>query len=281
MKKILRLLSVLLVIFGMTSLGLYLFSSDDLDIVYYDYTSEQVPASFDGFTMVQLTDMHNHSIEYGNTNLIDEIDAINPDAVLITGDMIDSHTKNLNTQTDLFEGLAPFDTYYVNGNHEVTSRFLSEFQTLTQTYSVHNLNRVKATLTRGTDSIYLIGVDDGLLKQRGLFGYEDTGLIKQSILDMTEGMDDSALTIALAHRPRLYQNYIDTSMDFVFSGHYHGSQIRFFGIGFARLLSTWYEGAMHTIDKTTFITSAGLGYSVAPIRINCNAQLVVTTLHSA
>ena len=281
MKKILRLLSILLVIFGMVSLGLYLFSSDALDIVYYDYTSEQVPASFDGFKMVQLTDMHNHSIEYANTNLIDEIEAINPDAVLITGDMIDSHTKDLNTQTELFQGLEPFDSYYVNGNHEVTSRFLGEFQTLTQTYGVNNINRTKATLTRGADSIYLIGVDDGLLEQRGLFRYKDTGLIKQSIEDMTEELDDSALTIALAHRPRLYQNYLDTSMDLVYSGHYHGSQIRFFGLGFADLLAPWYEGAMHTIDNTTFITSAGLGYSVAPIRINCNAQLVVTTLHSA
>lgn len=281
MRKFLRLLSLLLIVFGLTTLGMYFMSSDDLDVVRYEFYSEQVPVGFDGFTMVQLTDMHNHSVDYANTNLIDEINTIAPDAVLITGDMIDSHTRNLDNLTELFEGLTPYDTYYVNGNHEVTSPFLGAFQTLTETYGIHNLNRVKADLTRGSDSIHLIGVDDGLLEQRGLFRYKDTGLIKESIEAMTSELDASALTIALAHRPALYQNYIDTSMDLVFSGHYHGSQIKIFGLGFAGLLNTWYEGAMHTIDHTTFITSAGLGYSVAPIRIDSNAQLVVTTLHSA
>ncbi len=281
MKKILRIFSILILVFGLTSLGLYLFSSDDLDVVFYDFTSDQVPDAFDGFKMVHLTDMHNHSVDYQNTNLLDEIDQIQPDAVLITGDMIDSHTKNLANLTALFEGLAPYDTYYVNGNHEVTSRFLSPFQTLCETYDIQNLNRVKATVTRGTDELHFVGVDDALLEPRGLFRYQDTGLIKQSILAMTEGLDESALTIALAHRPALYQNYLDTSMDLVFSGHYHGGQIRFFGLGFPDLLSSWYGGAMQTIENTTFITSAGLGYSVAPIRVDCHAQLVVTTLHQA
>jgi uncharacterized protein len=281
MRKILSIFAILLIVFGISVLGLYAFSSDDLDVITYDFTSDEVPPGFDGFTIVQLTDMHNHSVDYANTNILDEIDAIHPDVVLVTGDMIDSYTNNLVNLTALFEGLQLYTTYYVNGNHEVTSSFYSEFFELSRAYNLYDLNRTMTDITRGDETIHFIGVDDAMLAQKGLFGYEDTGLIKDNIETLTTGLDDDELTIVLSHRPSLYQNYIDTGMDLVFSGHYHGSQVRLFGFGFAQLLHGWYEGAKTEIDGTTFITSAGLGYAVAPIRVNCHAQLVVTKLHSA
>ncbi|MCX5775740.1 MAG: metallophosphoesterase [Firmicutes bacterium] len=267
-------------VIGVATLVLYDLSSDDLDVVYYTYTSEKVPASFEGYKMAQLTDLHNHPMEYGNRNLLDAIDLVSPDAVFLTGDFIDRNTKNLDVQTELLAGLTSYPVYFVNGNHEITSKKRAAFDTLRDAYGVIDLNSKMNIITRGTESIYFIGVNDADLQQAFYWNYRNTGIIKEKIETLTASLAPTDLEILLAHRPDLYQDYIDTGMDLVFSGHYHGGQIRIIGKAISDFYKPWYSQGMTEIDGTTFVTSTGLGYSVAPIRVNCNAQLVVVTLHN-
>jgi len=279
-KLLLRILAVGMAVLGVTTLVLYDLSSDDLDVIFYDYVSDKVPVDFEDYQMVQLTDLHNHPMEYGNRNLLEAIDIVSPDAVFLTGDFIDQHTKNLDVQTELLAGLTDYPVYFVNGNHELTSQKRIDFDTLRDAYGVIDLNSQMETITRGTESIHFLGVNDGDLQKFGIWNYRNTGIIKEKIEGLTSGLPAGDLKILLAHRPDLYQDYIDTHMDLVYSGHYHGGQIRLIGKAISDLYEPWYAKGMTEIDGTTFVTSAGLGYSVAPIRVNCNAQLVVVTLHN-
>jgi len=279
-KLLLRILAVGMAVLGVSTLVLYDLSSDDLDVVFYDYVSDKVPTGFDGYTMVQLTDLHNHPMTYGNRNLIDAINTVSPDAVFLTGDFIVRHTKNLNVQTELLTGLADYPIYFVNGNHEAASQKRTAFSTLRDSYGVIDLNSQMETITRGAESIYFIGVDDADLQQAFYWSYRNTGIIKEKIETNIASLAPTDLKILLAHRPDLYQDYIDTNMDLVFSGHYHGGQIRIIGKAISDFYKPWYAKGMTKIEDTTFVTSTGLGYSFAPIRVNCNAQLVVVTLHN-
>lgn len=279
-KLVLRVLAISMAVFGVATLVLYDLSSDDLDVIYYEYVSDKVPAGFEGYQMVQLTDLHNHALQYGNRNLLDAINIVSPDAVFLTGDFIDQHSKNLDVQTELFSGLTDYPVYFVNGNHEATSQKRDAFELVRHAYGVIDLNSAMETITRGTESIYFLGVDDADLQQAFYWNYRNTGIIKEKIETLTAALAPTDLKILLTHRPDLYQDYIDTQMDLVYAGHYHGGQIRLIGKAISDLYEPWYDQGMTAIDETTFVTSAGLGYSVAPIRVNCNAQLVVVTLHN-
>ena len=87
----------------------------------------------------------------------------------------------------------------------------------------------------------------------------------------------------LSHRPELFDLYVDTGVDLVFSGHAHGGQFRipFVGGLFApdQGLFPKYDAGRFDHGDTTLIVSRGLGASVIPLRMNNRPELVVVTLH--
>ncbi|MBP5774545.1 MAG: metallophosphoesterase, partial [Clostridiales bacterium] len=80
-----------------------------------------LPASFEGYRIVQVSDLHNNVYGIGQSYLISCIKAADPDIIVITGDLIDRNTKNVNNAM-LFVNkaveIAP--VFYVSGNHEAT-----------------------------------------------------------------------------------------------------------------------------------------------------------------
>ena len=94
--------------------------------------------------------------------------------------------------------------------------------------------------------------------------------------------ESDGFTVLLSHRPELFDVYVDTGIDLVFSGHAHGGQFRlpFIGGLFApnQGFIPKYDAGRFDKENTTMIVSRGVGNSIIPLRINNPPELVVVEL---
>lgn len=91
-------------------------------------SSSRIPASFSGFRIAQVSDLHNAEFEENNGRLLELLSKTEPDIIVITGDLVDAQHTNITTALDFAKEvvrIAP--AYYVTGNHEAS---LSQYSTL-------------------------------------------------------------------------------------------------------------------------------------------------------
>ncbi len=121
-KKILIVLGalVLLILF-------FYWENNDIVISHYEYSNAEIPKAFDGFKILQVSDLHNKEFGENQVNLIKQTKKIHPDIIVITGDLIDSYRTNINIAMEFVRQageIAPI--YYVTGNHEMSSGVYEE-----------------------------------------------------------------------------------------------------------------------------------------------------------
>ena len=91
-------------------------------------------------------------------------------------------------------------------------------------------------------------------------------------------------TILLSHRPELFDLYVETEMDLVFSGHAHGGQFRLPFVGGLVAPNQGffpkYDAGQFNEENTTMIVSRGVGNSIIPIRFNNRPEIVLVTLRN-
>ena len=245
----------------------------------YTVASSRLPAAFDHYRMVVVSDFHN--AEYGDHNrqLIRQIAAEQPDSIVFTGDLLDSRHPNLAIVEDLLRELtAVAPCYYVTGNHE--ARLGSQFQELEQLLLAHSvvvLHDEAVPLTRNGDTIQLVGLDDPDFTDRN-------ASIQQSMLE-TKLRNLNLTTdyrILLSHRPEYFDAYVAAEIDLALCGHAHGGQFRLPLVG-GLVAPTQgffpkYDAGVYTEQGTTMIVSRGVGNSILPVRFNNRPELVSVEL---
>ena len=271
------LLSLLIVLIGWT-----LWDNAALEVNEFEIVSDRIPQGFDGFRIAQVSDLHNARFGEDNVKLIEMLSQTEPDIIVLTGDLIDSRNTDVETALDFARQaveIAP--VYYVSGNHESRVTAYMDLKMGLGNAGVIVLENQKVEITRGQEHITLIGIDDPSFRESYLFG-DAAGVAEQVIGDLQEASD--GYTILLSHRPELFDVYVDTGMDLVFSGHAHGGQIR---VPFAGGLVApnqgffpEYDAGQFTEEKTTMIVSRGIGNSIIPVRINNQPEIIVATLHN-
>ena len=96
--------------------------------------------------------------------------------------------------------------------------------------------------------------------------------------------ESDGYTILLSHRPELFDTYVDSGVDLVFSGHAHGGQFRLPFVGGLvapnQGLFPEYDAGQFTRENTTMLVSRGVGNSIVPLRINNRPEIVVAQLKS-
>ncbi len=245
-----------------------------LTVSYHSFTHRDIPESFDSCRIVQISDLHNANFGHGNSRLLMKIEALDPDYIVITGDIVDSNHTDIDTAVAFVEdacALAP--VYYVTGNHEV----LLHSEEQTRLYDgIRNAGAVMledeaVTLTAEEESITLMGLCD-----EGLGG----GNLRQ----LAGTLDSSQFQLLLAHEPQYFADYSEAGVDLVLSGHAHGGQFRlpFIGGLYAPdqgIFPAYTEG-MHELDGTSMIISRGLGNSVFPLRLFNFPEIICIELYS-
>ena len=277
-KTILTLLLSLLIILS----GWTLWGNAALEVNEFEIVSDRIPQGFDGFRIAQVSDLHNARFGEDNPKLIELLSQTEPDIIVLTGDLIDSRNTDVETALDFARQaveIAP--VYYVSGNHESRVTAYMDLKMGLGNAGVIVLENQIVEITRGQEHITLIGIDDPSFRESYLFG-DAAGIAEQKLGDLQEASD--GYTILLSHRPELFDVYVDTGMDLVFSGHAHGGQFRLPFVGGLVAPNQGffpeYDAGQFTEEKTTMIVSRGVGNSIIPVRLNNRPEIVVVTLFS-
>ena len=270
MKKLLKIVSILCFIYVF-----YIVNNEWLVITSYEYTSDRVPASFEGYKIVQVSDLHGAELGKNHRKLIRKVKSTEPDIIFVTGDVIDSRRYDLEKSLRAIEQLVAIaPVYYVLGNHEVATNEMNHIYEQLELIGVHTLKNERGIVDLNGEKIALAGIEDPLMGKS----------VSEMMRTATRGIDSSTFTILLSHRPEKFDSYVEQSLDLVFTGHAHGGQIRlpFIG-GLIAPSQGWfpkYTDGLFEAGETTMVVSRGIGNSVFPLRVFNRPEIVEMTLYS-
>lgn len=278
-KKVICIVAILILI-GLIIGALW--GNTALEVNEYKIVSDRIPQSFNGFRIAQISDLHNAEFGEGNAKLIDLISLAEPDVIVLTGDLIDSRHTDVEIALEFARQIiriAP--VYFVPGNHEARVGEYADLKMGLEETGVTVLENMKVQLTRAGEIITLMGIIDPSFREDYLFG-DSESVARQAIEDLQNETD--GYTILLSHRPELFDLYVETEMNLVFSGHAHGGQFRlpFLGglVAPNQGFFPEYDAGRFDEESTTMIVSRGVGNSIIPLRFNNRPEVVVVELHT-
>ena len=278
-KKTVLIVSVLVIL----CLGIWtLWGNIALEVNEYEIVSDRIPEAFAGFRIAQVSDLHNKDFGEGYGQLLTLLSQINPDIIVVTGDLIDSRQTDLDIALEFaWQAGKIARVYYVSGNHEARVPEYEDLKIGLVKAGVVILENQKVQITREGESITLMGIDDPSFQEDYLFG-DSESVARQAIENLQDESD--GYTILLSHRPELFDLYVENEMDLVFSGHAHGGQFRLPFIGGLVAPNQGffpkYDAGQFTEENTTMIVSRGVGNSIIPIRFNNRPEIVLVTLRN-
>ncbi len=240
-----------------------------ITITSYEINSTKIPEAFDGYVIVQVSDLHNKSFGKNQEKLIQAIKTQNPDLIVLTGDMVDSWDAKYNHSLVLIqEALKIAPVIIVDGNHDAREI----------TYPIQKQAMIDAGGLVLEDESMLITKQDSSIN---LIGLKERFLVEDRGIYVRDQVIPTSFNLLLAHHPNDFEDYVRLGVDVVLVGHAHGGQWRFFGQGLYApnegILPKYTAGSF-TKDATTMIISRGLGESVLPLRLFNGPELVVITL---
>lgn len=283
MKKQWLLLIVIVALFLLVCWSLW-WSNFGLKIARYRTGGNALPMGFEGFRIVQLSDLHSVSFGKQNGRLIKAIRAEKPDIVVMTGDMVSRYDEDFSVTLALCKALAEeYPVYYIRGNHEegLDAADWESYRAELVSAGVRVLdNEVERLTAPNGETLNLIGLWYKLdfYHQYASHYRSVTEETMYTILrEAPEGYN-----ILLAHNPNYFPMYAAWGADLTFSGHIHGGMIRLPLLGGIlspeTILFPKYDGGSYQIEDKTMILSRGLGRGRMGIRLFNPPELVSVTL---
>lgn len=248
----------------------------------YELGYADLPQSFDGFRVVQISDFHLTELGKDNVRLLAAVTREKPDIILLTGDFINgSKTPTDGAQT---QKLRPFlvsllqiaPCYYVTGNNEWASTEMTVLPAALRELGVTYLKNRSVLFERGGESIVLAGVDDPN-------GPAD--MIKPDAFCRKVASEyPEKFRLLLAHRNDWPEKYPELPVDLIVCGHTHGGVVRLpfvgglFGSGYTFFPK--YDAGLYHSGSYDMIVSRGVGNGKKWIpRFLNNPELVSIELH--
>ncbi len=265
------------------------YENHNLETTHYTVRSKRIPEAFHGVRLVVLADLNNNTFGKDNIKLKDEINKINPDYILVAGDMtVSSEPDNYDVPLSLLSGLAvKYPVYYGLGNHEQRllpggifyHKSYDEYKKSLQKLGVRFLENQQVTIGQNGENITITGLMIGMDYYNKLKQPEMTLDYIQKLVGIPE---NKCYNILIAHNPVYFKNYTDWGADLIVSGHLHGGIIRFPGLGGFispqyKLLPRYDAGRFEENEKTMLV-SRGLGLHTIKLRICNRPELMVITL---
>lgn len=257
-----------------------------------EIVSENVPATFDGYKIVQISDLHLLSFlgrEKTLSKIVEKINSQQPDAILFTGDLVTQNSTELDSTEKILARLkAPDGVYSILGNHDYSfyNQWPSEEQRKKDADAIIQRQRAigwnillneNKNITRDangqTDTISIIGVENTSSKHK-FRSYGNLGKAMQGA--------EGKFKILLTHDPSHWRKEVlpKTNIDLTLSGHTHAMQSTFFGWSVISFVYKEYMG-LYTEGQQHLYVNIGLGETMFPFRVGAKPEITVITLRSA
>jgi len=231
------------------------------------------PAARDGYRIVQISDIHIGPIlgRAFAAHLVERVNALDPDLVAVTGDLVDGKLALLAGEVAPFAGLRGRDgVYFVTGNHDHYSG-ADDWAGAVAGLGLRVLRNQRVAIGEGARAFDLVGVDDHRGGMIGDSGGED--------LDAAlAGRDPLRPAILLAHDPSTFKRAWALGIDLQLSGHTHGGQIWPFGL-LVRLAIPTVAGRYSKGEAQLYV-SRGTGFWGPPMRLFAPAEITEIVLRA-
>ncbi len=236
---------------------------------------DRLPPEQDGFRIVQLTDVH-----VGPTigrafveQIVARANALEPDLIAITGDLVDGGVPELASAIEPFGGLrARHGVYFVTGNHEYFSgadAWLNELNRL----GIRVLRNERVPIGNAAGGFDLAGVDDRSSARFG--GLAPEAALARALADR----DPRRELVLLAHQPRTLLDAEPFDVGLQISGHTHGGQM--WPFNFVVQLQQPFVAGLHRRGRAQIYVSRGTGYWGPPMRLGAPAEITEIRLECA
>ena len=246
--------------------------------------SEALPRGFDGYRIVQLSDIHTGSWGNDTAPMLKAVNIINrlqPDLIVFTGDLVNNLASELDAFIPVFSQLkAKHGVYSVLGNHDYSTyiKWDTPQQQETQLDSLKAkqarmgwtlLNNRHVKLHQQNDSIALIGVENS-----GRPPFPDHARLSEAMTG-TAGM----FQILLSHDPSHWRREVlpKTDIQLMLAGHTHAMQTRIFGFTPAQFVYPENDGLYQEGEQMLYV-NIGLGHLLYPMRLGAWPEITLLTL---
>jgi predicted MPP superfamily phosphohydrolase len=240
-------------------------NAEDIKIRRHDLRSPELPGSFDGFTILHLSDLHADMNGGAMRRLIELLPTVSYDLCVLTGDY---RGKTYGPYQGAIDGLARVrahlrgPVYGVLGNHD-SIRMVPAMEEI----GIRMLLNESDAIERRGEQIHLVGIDDA--------HYYRVDNIEKA----ASSVPAAEFSILLSHTPEIYRQAAHAGFHLLLSGHTHGGQICLPGaipiILDSDLPRRMGAGAW-TYRGMVGYTSVGVGSCILPVRLNCPPEI---TLH--
>ncbi len=239
-----------------------------------EITLAHLPPALDGLTLVQLSDVHvGRTIRQSFLQpVVERVNALQPDLIVLTGDLVDGSVARLRPHTALLGQLrARHGTFVVNGNHEYYSgeaQWAQEYQRL----GLHLLKNQHRIIEHSGAKLVLAGVTD---YSAGRFNAAEASDPAKALA----GAPDGLVRILLAHQPRSAMAAAAAGFDLQLSGHTHGGQ--YWPWMYAVPLQQPFVAGLYRLGRLQVYVSRGTGYWGPPVRFAAPSEITRIVLRAA
>lgn len=257
-----------------------------------EITSDQLPETFDGLRVVQFSDLHAGTLQGRERfigRLVERIDALQPDVVIQSGDIVNHDARELDaaamailSQIDATHGV-----FAALGNHDL-GFYMHDGGALTPEQSIAQLIDKQrgmgwqllidrtAYIYKGIDSLAITALNypagDRMLNHLREAGAGTD--LRTAYADVPAGIFD----LTIAHTPNLWDEIRATGKaDLTLSGHVHAMQTKLFGWSPAQWMYERWSG-MYEADNQRLYINDGLGCVMYPMRIGARPELTLFIL---
>lgn len=255
------------VLFGLAgAISIYgLINSAWLRVTRINVRLPHLPEAWKGRTIALVTDIHLGHISGPGflERIISRLRLLNPDAVLIGGDLFDGTTVNLDRLVSPWRNYsAPRGIFYVTGNHDEFAERSIYLHAIRRT-GVHVLNNEKVVV----DGLQIVGVHDSEA--------EDAAVLRAILRGVR--LDSQLPSVLLAHRPVNLVVAREEGISLQLSGHTHQGQLWPWNLLVARIYGPFAYG-LHRLGALQIYTSSGAGTWGPPLRVGTKSEIVLLRL---
>ena len=249
-----------------------------------EYLSDKLPASFEGYRIAQLSDIHIGNWEGDRESIarmVEITNALHPDVIVVTGDLVHSVASELDGYEDILSKLQAKDgVYSILGNHDygLYRRWGSEEEQIQNLEDLKKrqtnmgwklLNNEHTYLVRNNDSIALIGVEND-----GSPPFPQYGDLPKAM----KGVNKDKLKVLLSHDPTHWRREaLGSGIDLMLAGHTHATQLAIGNFSPAAFVYPEWRGLYTEGDQALYV-NVGIGHVGIPFRFGAWPEITEITL---